>query len=227
MFARVVQMAWERLHTGNWKDVPLAWRDAYALACTLVALPAGVLEPACPAAPAAADASAVGAPSVTAAPAATEATASHPGSAGLGSRAIPCPLPDPGAEGGLAALHACALQQHAGSRAGGPDLAPAPAVSMEWEGSVRAAREGTAAALRELDLGAMMGGSLFRPWLDRAIELLVEQHQRLAWLHEWLQQQQQQQQHMEQDSSKQDTTGDCGFAATGCCRPRITSPPLT
>ena len=33
-----VQAAWEKLHTGCWKDVEPAWRDAYALACLLRAL---------------------------------------------------------------------------------------------------------------------------------------------------------------------------------------------
>ena len=204
------QMAWERLHTGNWKDVTLAWRDAYALACILVALPAAALDyfP-CPAAPAAAGASAVDACSVGPA----ELVASEPpGSAGEGSQAKhmhACPPPEPGAEGDLAALHAYAMQQRAGSRAGGPDLALAPAALAEWEGRARAAREGTGAALRDLDLGAMMGGGLFRPWLDRAIEVLLGQHLRLAWLLEWVQQQQQQQQHREQDSSDQDRTGEC------------------
>ena len=28
----VVDLAWEKLHTGHWKDVDVAWRDAYALA---------------------------------------------------------------------------------------------------------------------------------------------------------------------------------------------------
>jgi len=29
--------AWEKLHTGYWKDVPQEWRDAYGLACLLAA----------------------------------------------------------------------------------------------------------------------------------------------------------------------------------------------
>jgi len=33
-----LQAAWEKLHTGCWKDVAPAWRDAYALACLLRAL---------------------------------------------------------------------------------------------------------------------------------------------------------------------------------------------
>ena len=33
-----MQAAWEKLHTGCWKDVEPAWRDAYALACLLRAL---------------------------------------------------------------------------------------------------------------------------------------------------------------------------------------------
>lgn len=36
--AATVQAAWEKLHTGCWKDVEPAWRDAYALACLLRAL---------------------------------------------------------------------------------------------------------------------------------------------------------------------------------------------
>ena len=210
------QMAWERLHTGNWKDVPLAWRDAYALACTLVALPAAALDyiP-CPAAPAAAGASTVvdACSAPLQAPGPAETVASQPGSEDIGSQAEcmhACPPPEPGAEGGLAALHAHALQQRAGSRAGGPHAALAPAALAEWEGRARAAREGTGAALRELDLGAMMGGSLFRPWLDRAVEVFLGQHLRLAWLLEWVQQQLQQR-HGEQGSSDQDRTGECGL----------------
>ena len=33
-----VQAAWEKLHTGCWKDVDPAWRNAYSLACLLRAL---------------------------------------------------------------------------------------------------------------------------------------------------------------------------------------------
>ena len=36
---------WEKLHTGDWKDVAVAWRDAYSLA-TLVQLNGGTKEPA-------------------------------------------------------------------------------------------------------------------------------------------------------------------------------------
>ncbi len=54
-----MQAAWEKLHTGCWKDVEPAWRDAYALACLLRALvrlsrlhvsPPAVSEPLCSAA---------------------------------------------------------------------------------------------------------------------------------------------------------------------------------
>ena len=34
----MAQAAWEKLHTGCWKDVHSAWRNAYALACLLHAL---------------------------------------------------------------------------------------------------------------------------------------------------------------------------------------------
>ena len=211
--AALVQMAWEQLHTGNWKDVALSWRDAYALACILVALPAAVLEASSAPLPAAADASAADACAVTAAPAAAEVVqASAPAPPGLGSQAEPnraCDLPEPGADGDLAALHAHALHLHAGGRAGragGPDLALAPVALREWEGRVQTAMEDTAAALKQLDLGAMMGGSLFRLWLDRAIDLLVGQHQSVAWLLGLLQQQQH---HREQGSSNWDRPGDC------------------
>ena len=33
----VQQVAWEKLHTGDWHTVPLVWRDAYAAACILAA----------------------------------------------------------------------------------------------------------------------------------------------------------------------------------------------
>lgn len=33
----VQQVAWEKLHTGNWHAVPLVWRNAYAAACILAA----------------------------------------------------------------------------------------------------------------------------------------------------------------------------------------------
>ena len=54
-----MQAAWEKLHTGCWKDVEPAWRDAYALACLLRALvrlsrlhvsPPAVSKPPCSAA---------------------------------------------------------------------------------------------------------------------------------------------------------------------------------
>jgi hypothetical protein len=47
--------------------------------------------------------------------------------------------------------------------------------------------------MKNLDLAAMMGGHLFRPWLDRAVELVMAQHAQLSWLLKALQQQQQQQ----------------------------------
>lgn len=33
-----IQAAWEKLHTGVWKDVLMAWRDLYSLACLLLSL---------------------------------------------------------------------------------------------------------------------------------------------------------------------------------------------
>ncbi|KAK9830459.1 hypothetical protein WJX72_011885 [[Myrmecia] bisecta] len=33
----IKEVCWEKLHTGNWKDVDVAWRDAYSLACLLCA----------------------------------------------------------------------------------------------------------------------------------------------------------------------------------------------
>jgi hypothetical protein len=41
----VQQVAWEKLHTGDWHAVPLTWRDAYAAACVLAAA-AGLPAPA-------------------------------------------------------------------------------------------------------------------------------------------------------------------------------------
>lgn len=31
------ELAWEELHTGPWQNVPLVWRDAFALVCLLLA----------------------------------------------------------------------------------------------------------------------------------------------------------------------------------------------
>lgn len=40
------ELAWEKLHIGNWKDVQMVWRDLYSLGCLLVA--SGKLAPSLP-----------------------------------------------------------------------------------------------------------------------------------------------------------------------------------
>jgi len=35
---KLVELAWGKIHTGYWKDVPTAWRDLYALANFVVAV---------------------------------------------------------------------------------------------------------------------------------------------------------------------------------------------
>ena len=144
---RLLQAAWEKLHTGSWQHVPPAWRDAYALAClarAACAMSAPVLAAEAPALP------------LSEGPARTQGAALtgavHPADAAIVTKgAPPQPLPCAGL--------------HAGSQGAGnpdPDLSPA------------AERGALAAALRECDLALLMGGPRLRPSVLDAVAALQQ-----------------------------------------------------
>ena len=125
----LVQAAWEKLHTGTWKDVHMAWRDLYSLGCLLHSL------------------SALISPEVVNQAEPPHAK-SHPPQADLGASAGEC----------------LAEARH-------------PARSSQ---SVAAEQDTLAAAMRDLDLAAIMGGLRFRPCVDAAIQMVQERHVQLS-----------------------------------------------
>ena len=198
-----LQAAWERLHTGYWKDVPLAWRGAYALACIMASMPACLPEapPAAipPAEPCCAQPCNGG---TVEAAACAHSSGSSGGARQLASAVVSSASEvahdallagaDADADSMLAALLAHAEELHVGSKAGEvPDMAPLASAWPAWKGMASTAHARLGKAMKELDLGAMMGGHLFRQWLDRAIDLVMEQQAQLTWLLEALQRQQQ------------------------------------
>ena len=125
LVAAAQQVAWEKLHSGCWHEVGVAWRDAYSLACLLAAAAAMLWPPPAP-----------------------------------------------------------------------------PAAGQAEAGAAQA--EGLRAALRELDMAAIMGGPLFRPAIDRLISRLQDAWQRLA-----------APQHAQQAQQQQPASGAGATAAAG------------
>lgn len=131
----LVQAAWEKLHTGTWKDVHMAWRDLYSLGCllhslsSLISLDADV-------------------------------------NVAVGESKTPHASNQP-------------LQADLVDSVAGECMAEArhPARSSEY---VAAEQDALAAAMRDLDLAAIMGGLRFRPCVDAAIQLVQERHVQLS-----------------------------------------------
>eukprot|EP00878_Enallax_costatus_P033099 GHUV01036486.1.p1 GENE.GHUV01036486.1~~GHUV01036486.1.p1 ORF type:complete len:470 (+),score=171.44 GHUV01036486.1:702-2111(+) len=138
------ELCWEKLHTGHWMDVHVAWRDAYTL-YTILAVTAKL---------ALAAVSSVDSP-----PAAAAA-----GGRGGGRSAL--------AEASVAGQSAAGQQQgrqhlgglHAAFKAADPSTDPQLKSQQKQQQLL-------SGALKQLDLAAMMGGLRFRPLLNHCITI--------------------------------------------------------
>ncbi|GJP54086.1 hypothetical protein CLOM_g13200 [Closterium sp. NIES-68] len=141
----VHEVAWEHIHGGPWKDVHVAWRDAYALTClamatTAIAASNPTAYPAAPATPAAA----VSAATATATTTTTPLLLNLPAVTTTATPTLPTPA------------------------------RPTTAVTATTTSSATAhTSSGTSkhflASLRLLDLGLMLGGNMFRAAINVAV----------------------------------------------------------
>ncbi|BDA45517.1 Lysine-specific demethylase 8 [Coccomyxa sp. Obi] len=128
----IKEAAWEKLHTGTWKDVHMAWRDLYSLGCLLHCVSSLI-------------------------------SLDKDSNVAVGQSGTP----------------------HASSQSPQADLGDSecmaegrhPAGSSEC---IAAEQDTLAAAMRDLDLAAIMGGLRFRPCVDAAIQMVQERHVQLS-----------------------------------------------
>ena len=183
--ANGLQAAWEKLHTGCWKEVEPAWRDAYALACLLralirllslhVSLPA-VSESACSGAPPRClPRGSDRAPQ----PKKLQQTGeqveiSH---SALGTEAQPAVIETPAAQSLTSTQELWSKPPCGGMAREGSGNEECAESSSDQQTAVHESTSGTAAdgaimeAMRELDLGIMMGGHAYQESLHAAIAI--------------------------------------------------------
>eukprot|EP00884_Botryococcus_braunii_P020764 jgi/Botrbrau1/7371/Bobra.0316s0015.3 len=158
--AQVIQsVGWEKLHTGNWKDVALVWRDVYSLGCLLVACCGVVrLSSSHGALPLSTCSPLAETPSV---PAGETHGSAQTLRTGTWEHRHVAYSDDPGDPSrGLPETRRSGEEFDAG----------------QGESEARDMTPGLRSALHELDLGCLMGGPHFRPQIDSAVNLVA------AWL---------------------------------------------
>ena len=178
-----VQAAWEKLHTGCWKDVEPAWRDAYALACLLRALvrlsklhvssPA-VSEPRC---------SAAASDSLLAVSGSQSKHQQETGEQSETNDRFACiegqhaELQRPAAQSLRGSQQSLSTPQCGGVLREGPGRPGCTAARSEQRMETHEGNTGSPAghaikaAMRELDLGIMMGGHTYQDSLHAAVAI--------------------------------------------------------
>lgn len=130
-----VQAAWEKLHTGTWKDVHMAWRDMYSLGCLLQSVSSLI-------------------------------SLDTDFNVAVGQSETPyASIQPPQADLGESVAGECMGEARHPVRS---------------SGCIAEELDTLAAAMRDLDLAAIMGGLRFRPCVDAAIQMVQERHVQLS-----------------------------------------------